>query len=118
MARSWSPRVFCKIRTIIESDRFEREKAEIEPDAAKLDGALEGVTIAVARQPDQVGKSTASRHVWAVTTHALLGVPALIVYYLFDENSVTLLSVRLAGSSSDDAIVEAEASASDETGAF
>jgi hypothetical protein len=84
-------------RSIIETDRFVREKQAIEPNAQLLDAALRGATWTLARNP-QSGQPTVAPTVWAIPTNAMLGVPALVIYYCFDDDTVTLLSVEIAAS--------------------
>lgn len=85
-------RPFGVCRTIVESNRYSAEKAKIEPDARCLDDALDGVTFVICRHPE-FGAETDALGVMAATTASLLGVPALVLYYRYTDNEVTLLSV-------------------------
>ena len=85
----------ANLRSIIETDRFIREKLAIEPDVSRLDAALLGVTWTLARSPES-GQKTIAPTVWAMPTNAMLSVPALVIYYSFDDDTVTLLSVEVA----------------------
>jgi hypothetical protein len=60
-----------------------------------MDAALSGVVWLLARHPEY-GRKTVSPTVWAMPTDAMLGVPALVVYYCFDDDTVRLLSVEVA----------------------
>ena len=83
------------LRQIVEEPRFESEKHAIEPNAPLLDAALHGVTWTLARSPE-VGQQTISPTVWAIPTHPMLGVPALVIYYCFDDATVRLLSIEVS----------------------
>ena len=47
------------------------------------------------RRPE-LGRPTAAPDVFAQTTEPLLGVPELVIYYEFDEHTVTLLEIHRA----------------------
>ena len=83
-------------RTLVESERFKGELAQIAPNIARWDEVFRGVQWGLCRKPHAVGKPTAADGIYAVPTDDWPGVPAVVVYYRFDDSTVTLLSVILA----------------------
>lgn len=79
-------------RTVIESERFTRELKYLFDDPVRADEFVESVKIALAREPDLAE---------AICLHEkppLWFVPCsscddIVIYYTFDENEVTLLSI-------------------------
>lgn len=78
------------LRTVIRSHRFESELAEIEPKAELADEAVSGLEWVLARDP-RFGVPIGVEPVWALPLFSL--GPDLLVYYQFDDHTVTLLSV-------------------------
>lgn len=78
-------------RTVVEGETFRREKAAIEPNARRMDEILDAITWKLARQPES--GIEVSPGVWATLTVPWPGAPALAIYYAFDRDRVTLLSV-------------------------
>jgi len=85
--------VALRLRKIIEEDSFQESKGAVSKDVALLDDVMHGVTWTLAHSPE-VGLPIDDPTVWAITTMPLLGMPAVIVYYCFDEREVRLLSVE------------------------
>jgi hypothetical protein len=80
---------------IVESERFGRERDEISKDVARWDEVMNGVTWALAREPETAGKRTVVEDVYGLPTEAAPGVPATVIYYRVHARQVELLSVRL-----------------------
>ncbi len=77
-----------KIRDIFRNSRFEQELAAIVPSIERADEFLEGVEMVLARMPEcgtQIGNSP----VWFIPGWTL----DLAIYYTFDGDRVTLLSI-------------------------
>lgn len=83
-------------RTLIESERFKGELAQIAPNIVRWDEVFRGVQWGLCRKPQLVGQLTAADGIYAVATDDWPGVPSVVVYYKFDDKTVTLLSVILA----------------------
>lgn len=80
----------ARFRTVIRDDRFQRELDKIEPRTRLADEAIEGLEWILARDPER-GVPIGPEPVRAIPIYTL--GPDLLVYYVFDESSVTLLSV-------------------------
>ncbi len=80
-------------RTVIREHRFERELAAIEPSARLADQAVCGLEDILSRRPKR-GVPIGPDPMWATPIYTL--GPNLLVYYEFDENTVTLISIIAA----------------------
>lgn len=87
-------------RTIIESAQFKRERDAILPNIARWDEVMRGVTWALCREPGKAGRVTGVDGVFALPTEPWPGAPGVVIYYTFNEDTVTLHSVILAEPSS------------------
>ena len=87
------------LRSVVESARFEREKAAIGTDPRRIDEALEGVMWALARGPER-GVQIDGYDLWALPTYPWDNCPEMVVYYTFDDNEVSLESVIVDSSGS------------------
>lgn len=85
-----------KHRTIVESARFKSERAAIAPSISRWDEVFRAVEWGLAQAPEVAGKATHVDGVFAIPTDDWPDVPAVVVYYRFDESTVTLLSLILA----------------------
>ena len=79
-----------KYRTVIRDHRFEQELAALVPNAALADQAICGLEIVLSRTPRR-GVPIGPEPLWATPVYTL--GPDLLVYYEFDDDTVTLLSV-------------------------
>lgn len=84
-----------KHRTVVESKAFGAEKLDLESDVRRLDEALEAVCWRLSIDPGS-GRLTNSPPVWITLTYGMAGSPPLAIYYMFDEETVTLLSIKRA----------------------
>ena len=85
-------------RTIVETSRFQQERGDIEPSVARWDEVMIGVLWALCRETVRAGQTTGVDGIFALPTDDWPGAPALVIYYTFDDNTVTLRSVILAPS--------------------
>ncbi|HEV3074882.1 MAG TPA: hypothetical protein VHB47_10735 [Thermoanaerobaculia bacterium] len=81
-----------KQRKIVDTDRFEKERAEISRLVKRLDEALEGVDFRLKRRPESGFRL--GPWLWA-TAADLWDGQSIAVYYTFDEATVTRHSIRL-----------------------
>lgn len=82
-------------REVVESDRYTREASKIEPDAQRFDELVNGLIWAISVHPEsheQIGDT----EIWAIASEPWPGVPECVIYYSFNETTVTLESIRLA----------------------
>ena len=77
-------------RTVIREHQFERELAAIEPNAHLADQAVCGLEDVLSRRPTR-GVPIGQEPMWATPIYSL--GPDLLVYYEFDDDTVTLISV-------------------------
>jgi hypothetical protein len=89
-------------RTIVESARFSAEAKAIQPDARRMDEIMHGVTWALSNVAERIGQPTAVAYIRALPTRVWPNAPAMILYYSYDDDTVTLLSIRLAIGADDD----------------
>ncbi len=77
-------------RTVIREHRFEEELAAIEPNARLADQAACGLEDVLSRRPTR-GVPLGPDPLWATPIYTL--GPNLLVYYEFDDDTVTLISI-------------------------
>lgn len=87
-----------RYRTIVESDRYQSEREELSKDVQRWDEMIEGLLAAVSRSPE-IGHRTNDPRVWAIASVPWPGAAEVVLYYTFDDEQVTLLSVRQTGES-------------------
>ena len=77
-------------RTVIRDPRFEAELAAIQPNARLADQAVCGLEDVLSRTPRR-GAPIGPVPLWATPVYTL--GPNLLVYYEFDDDTVTLVSI-------------------------
>lgn len=82
-----------KLRSVVASLRFEQELQELEPDIKRWDEVFQGLETCLSRDPAQTGHITDAPRIYGVSTEQWPGVPEVVIYYRWDETSVTLLSI-------------------------
>jgi hypothetical protein len=84
-----------KARQIIEEKQFEEEKKRIARSAKRLDEVLFGITWAIARKPESFSQ-VPGLNLYLAKTDGLPGTPALYIWFTFNKDSATLLSIEPA----------------------
>ncbi len=82
-------------REVVYTELFDSDRKELESSVERWDEIFRAVEWALCRAPEK-GQETSAYGIFARTTDDWPEVPPLVVYYIFDENEVTVLSVRLA----------------------
>jgi hypothetical protein len=85
----------ASFRVVIKSSRFESELHRAEPDPRKADEAVEAMEFALARHPER-GFPVESFFIWPIYIRDVEHV----VYYVFDEIQVELVSLRASAEDS------------------
>lgn len=83
-------------REVVESRRFSRERDELQPDVERWDEIFFGIDWALCQNPEEVGKETSVPGIRAIPIILPPGEGNLLVYYTYNDERVTLLSVREA----------------------
>jgi hypothetical protein len=85
------------LRQVIESKRFSRERDRLlTDDIRRWDEIFRGIEWALCQAPERVGKETSAPGIRAVPVAQPPGQIDLVVYYTFNDEQVTLLSIRQA----------------------
>lgn len=71
-----------RLRTLIDSDRFRRERAELIPHPALADALLQRVLDAISVKPE-MGQPTDQPGVYAVPTEPSPVMEAVVIYYAY-----------------------------------
>jgi hypothetical protein len=79
----------ASFRVVIKNPRFESELHRAEPDPRKADEAVEAMEFALARFPER-GFPVESFYIWPI----YIRNAEHVVYYVFDEVQVELVSLR------------------------
>jgi hypothetical protein len=79
-------------RQIVEHDDFKAARRALDIDVRLLDEILEGVVDVIARIPETFGRVEYTKKLRVVATRdwAALGKPRFIIYFSFDDETVTL----------------------------
>jgi hypothetical protein len=85
-----------KARQIIEEDQFREEKIRISRSVKRLDDILLGITWVLARKPESFEQVGTLDLYLAKTDAVPPGVPALYIWFWFDDDAVHLLSIEHA----------------------
>jgi hypothetical protein len=85
----------AKHRTVVCDSCFDKSRSKISQSVERWDEIFRGIEWALCRVPEK-GQATSAPGIYALTTDDWPNVPAMVVYYQFDEDEVTLLDVRLA----------------------
>lgn len=80
-------------RTVREESTFSEEKERISRSAKRLDEVLSGVIWTLCRAPDSFQK-VSDLDLYLIKTDAAPGVPALRVWYTFNDNEVHLMFIE------------------------
>lgn len=81
-------------REIVESTRFASERDAIMGDVRRWDEIFFGIDWALCLDPEEAGQTTSAPGIWAVPIVLPAGEPDLLVYYTFNDERVTLMSIR------------------------
>ena len=76
--------------------RFERELAELLPNARRADEFIRGAEWCLSRDPESGTQVVHSTPVWYLPIDEVVGATQVAVYYTFDAERVFFLSIRLA----------------------
>ena len=85
-----------KARQIIEESEFKDEKIRMSRSVKRLDEILLGITWVLARKPESFDKVTGLDLYLAKTEAIPPDIPALYIWFWFDDNEVHLLSIERA----------------------
>jgi hypothetical protein len=66
----------------------------IEPDVRRADEFIEGVEALLSRSPTSGMQSRPDSDIWCISNSLATGMIPVIVFYTFDDDYVTLLSIR------------------------
>jgi hypothetical protein len=79
-------------REIVEHPDFKAARRALDIDVKLLDEILEGVTSVIARIPEKFGRVEYTNNLRVVATRdwAAVGKPRFIIYFSFDDETVTL----------------------------
>lgn len=91
----------AEYRTIIETERYRREKQAISSDERLLDEVLEDATSALAWHP-MMGRLTDVEGILAVPVRSTMRIPRLVIYYTYSHDEVQMLSIRRAEEAHDE----------------
>jgi hypothetical protein len=80
-------------RTVVHSGRFTEESEALAKGVPRWGRMISGVEWALCKNPGVAGQPTNDPRVWALPTIAWPDAPAVTIFYEFEENTVTLLSV-------------------------
>ena len=80
-------------RTIREGKGFAEQKKNLRHSAKRLDEVLDGVTWALCRKPDCF-PGLPDIKLYLAKTDPFPDVPALYIWYTFDDDTVTLLGIE------------------------
>lgn len=81
------------MRTIIEEDLFRRQKSKLRISVKRLDEILEGITWALSKRPEAF-HNVPGTNLHLIKTDPFSALPALHVWYKFDDECVYLLSIE------------------------
>jgi hypothetical protein len=79
-------------RQLVETEQYSAERDTIYPTTADADEALRGITNTLSRAPG-AGQVVDNTPVWAVAVKATRATPAVVIYYMWDDDAVTLVSM-------------------------
>jgi len=81
-----------KHRSVVESMHYQRERDALIPHPVLADAALEQITTLLAQSPE-IGQPTNRPDILAITTEDTPVLPAAVLYYAYDDQTVVLLSI-------------------------
>jgi hypothetical protein len=84
-----------KAREIREEQAFQDAKRKLQHSAKRIDEILFGVTWVIARKPESFPK-VPGLDLYVAKTDALLGAPALYIWFTFDSTTISLLLIEKA----------------------
>lgn len=84
--------------TIVWQKRFEQELLAIQANIERVDESIAAIEWALSCNPENGSQLQPGSRVWVMFTLETPFLPALIVYYTFDDNHVYLESVRVTTS--------------------
>ncbi|MDX1747403.1 MAG: hypothetical protein R3324_15815, partial [Halobacteriales archaeon] len=73
-----------KYRTVVESDRYRKEREALSKDVQRWDEMIAGLLVALCRSPES-GHPTDDPRVWAIASVPWPGTADVVLYYTFDE---------------------------------
>lgn len=82
-----------RYRSITRTARFESELAAIEPDVRRSDEFLDGVEWVLCRRPEEGARVAPNSRIWYFTTNVSARGLELVLFYSFDDDRVTWLSL-------------------------
>lgn len=83
-----------KRRSLVTEKRFDEERDALNPDIERWDEVFESFDLALAQDPLILGKETDESGIYAITTGTWPGAPPVVIYFRYDDDTVTLLSIR------------------------
>jgi hypothetical protein len=81
------------MRTIIEEHRFSIELREIIRHSRRADEFIDGARWTLCRNPE-AGKRIGTSKVWFLAMEEIPGILPVVLYYTFDDNFVSFLSIQ------------------------
>ena len=82
------------MRELLESALYVAQRDTISPDVQRMDELLEALTWGLGEDAEQFFRVLPNRNLWLAKTDPFPGAPSLRVWYTFDDNIVTLLSIE------------------------
>lgn len=90
------------LRSIVREFRFQHELERLEADVQRADEFTEAAEFVLARDPHEGQPVEPGGLVWAIPVNSVANMPAMVLYYTFNDQYVILLSIQLAMMSEDD----------------
>jgi hypothetical protein len=83
------------VRSIVETQEFERQRLVVMPDIQRFDEIMRGVYWALATRPEAFPAVGHDSNIHVLKTDEFTGVPRLRIFYRFDESTVHLLWIEM-----------------------
>lgn len=86
---------WISVRTVVETQEFERQRNAVMPDIRRFDEIMRGVYWALSTRPEVSPLVSHGSEVHVLKTDEFAGVPRLRIFYRFDESTVHLLWIEM-----------------------
>ena len=86
---------WISVRTVVETQEFERQRSAIMPDVRRFDEIIRGVYWALSTQPEAFPSVSRGSNIHVLKTDEFADVPRLRIFYRFDESTVHLLWIEM-----------------------
>jgi hypothetical protein len=81
------------MRDFVESQDFQHDRSMLGGKIERWDTLMRALDWALCTNPEKTGQRIGDTDIWAVPSYGWPGMPAVVIYYRFDDHTVVLLSV-------------------------